>query len=319
MRLDVVTLETRTLRVGVLNYGARLVELSYKVHNQWINTILCYASLSSFLSDEAYLNAVVGPHAGRIKKGEYLDGEHWEKLDVDESGNHLHGGVSGLSAQWFSLVKEENTVVALLTTETCQYRIRYHLMDDKLDISMEAIPLVRMIINLTQHTYFTLGADSIRRLFLRVNSKNIYALDDTGVPASRFETAGTVFDFNQYKSLGQSLNEDDSQFRISKHIDHPFQIKDHCLNLYNPDNSIMLTVSFDCEFAVLYFGNYLGDSGRLLDTQKPLEDFGGIAIEPQDLPNGVNLFKNHSGQIYNPGVPFERHISYQFSLSKLNE
>ena len=67
----IYTLENEYLRFKISNFGLRIIELSIKEDDNWHNIVLSYENIEDNLADENYLNCIIGPFAGRLRKGSY--------------------------------------------------------------------------------------------------------------------------------------------------------------------------------------------------------------------------------------------------------
>lgn len=303
--IESATIENEQLKLTILNLGATIHELVFKDAEKKYNVVLNYPQLENYRQDSAYLNCVVGPHAGRVKNGRYLDGGAVVQLEQNEGDNHLHGGSECLGKQYFDLTTLNQTIVATYYDKNqTKYQIEYSLNQQQVNIKMQVIPQQRMLLNLTQHTYFNLGRPAISDLKLQIDADEVYYLDQSQVPSDKKSVKNTVFDFNQAQSLANTLKQSHPQFQISKQIDHPFKINHNGkLRLYNESDGICLEVASDAPFMVVYFGNYLENN------EFKLKDHAAVAVEPQALPNGVNL-DEPTQQIFDANEIFSREITY---------
>ena len=100
------------LEVVVTNYGCTIVKVLMKDKNGEVgDVVLGYDNIESYQNLDAYLGALVGRVANRIKVGKFsLNGEEYT-LAVNNGPNHLHGGIKGFSYQTFNYeIKDENSI-----------------------------------------------------------------------------------------------------------------------------------------------------------------------------------------------------------------
>ena len=92
----------RSLEVRVLDYGGIVRCLAVPDRNGTrADVVLGFDSLEQYERNEAYLGAIIGRVAGRIRNGKLRIGADDCQLTVNEPPNHLHGGTQGFShALW---------------------------------------------------------------------------------------------------------------------------------------------------------------------------------------------------------------------------
>ena len=180
---------------------------------------------------------------------------------------------------------------------------------------MLAVPNNETLINLTQHTYFNLSEEkTIGNHNLIVEGTYVQALDDSGVPmAEKIPVKNTVFDFTMKSQIKKALEGKHEQFAISKNIDHPYHTQ--ALYLESPDEKIGLSITSDAPVMVVYLANYFKDGITNLKHRGLAQDHEAIAVEPQYLPNDVNL-KQGPLQFFTKQQPFKRIIKYQYTIKK---
>src|ERR1700733_2254399 len=96
-KVEIYTLEEGALKARVMTYGARLVSLEVPDRNGKVGDIvLGYESLAPYLVDpKSYFGSIVGRYGNRIAHATFtLDGTAY-KLPNNDSGNTLHGGLTG--------------------------------------------------------------------------------------------------------------------------------------------------------------------------------------------------------------------------------
>ena len=84
------------MEARILDYGG--IVTSLRVPDWWgqhQDVVLGYDSLSGYLTDNAYLGAIIGRYGNRIAGGRItLDGTEYA-LATNHGPNHLHGGIRG--------------------------------------------------------------------------------------------------------------------------------------------------------------------------------------------------------------------------------
>ncbi len=308
------TIENDNISLTILDKGASILSLKVFTDNQWRECTLAYEDIEEYDENLYYLNSVTGPHAGRVKYGKYMDGDKEIQLDCNNQGHHLHGGKNGTHQHSFKITKLNNALIANYYDEKLQiyYQVIFSIDNNEVNINYLAIPKHKTLINMTQHTYFNLSQENtIENHKLQIDSDKVNALDEQGVPSKEFiDVTNTVFDFKKSKTLKENMQMDHAQFKYSSHIDHPYYIPNGKVKLTSPDEKINLEIISDADYAVVYLANYfLGE--KSFKDRGYSQKHQAIAIEPQNLPNGVNLGIG-SEQLYSFERPFRRNIKYIF-------
>ena len=94
--IDLITLKNDELEVVVSNYGCTLVKVLMKDQAGNVDdVVLGYDDFKSYQTLDAYIGALVGRVANRIKKGTFeLNGQTYH-LPINNGPNSLHGGIKG--------------------------------------------------------------------------------------------------------------------------------------------------------------------------------------------------------------------------------
>lgn len=313
--MQVFHISNEYIQCSISSYGATLLRLQYLCKGEWCDSILSYENDADILSDKNCLNAVCGPHAGRIKNGAYTINTQDYQLEVGSRGNNLHSAPFGYHGCYFDVKNQTRDSIVLKYLDRHNnmiVEVEYRIGDATLHVELRAYPTVATLINMTLHTYFNLNQTlSISDMEMQVTSDFVTELDATQAPTrNEIPVHNTVFDFNTSRTLGDVLNRTHSQFEYTKHIDHPYHIVKWPLILKGNQKPYSLSILANCDYAVIYVGTFFETQGRLRNIGKG-KPFSGIAIEPQDLPNGINL--GDTLQIYNKGDIFRRTIEYSFS------
>lgn len=307
--------EKDALKLEILPLGCHIISLQYKSEGKYQEVTLQYDNPMEYKQGNPfYLNSAIGPHAGRIKSGMYIIKDKLVKLETNNNGNHLHGGSTGFHTLAFETNEVDGVLIATTYDAYNQIKITitYRIIGSSLSIDMIAVPDVDQVINMTQHTYFNLGEDlTIHNHRLSMHANRVALLDESGVPNGEFlEVTDTPFDFRSSRLIGDALGNYHPQFDISNNIDHPFETLGNPIYFECESSNIGVEVSSNADYTVIYAANYFDDS-TLLKGKGKAQKHQALAIEPQDLPNGVNL-KFSNQQIYLKGEASIRKIKYRF-------
>ena len=171
------------------------------------------------------------------------------------------------------------------------------------------------LINIANHSYFNLSAkdSKIYDHQLMIKSDQIAYADENGLPTGEFlDVENTPFDFKSFHEIGERIHDDDEQLRFVGGYDHCFMLKDEKDQavLYDKESGRKLTITTTLPCMQLYAGNFLagGSDGKF---GKPYENRDGVALEPQFLPNSMNIEKKPR-VILRKGEEYEAVTTYRF-------
>jgi aldose 1-epimerase len=295
---------------------------------QWIsphnvNLVAGYCNLSSYGTGGLYLGTTIGPTAGRIENSEFsLNGLRYQ-LDNKEH-HYLHGGSKGIhtiSFQLKSIVDQQDLSVITFHTKyqhdvipgVISLDVIYECTSKSLTIHYHATSTEDTILNLTNHSYFSLLGDYEHDLyhhFLELDSSKVILVDNGIIGKEILEVKDTCFDFTSKRLLSQAILDPVLLHQSSKGIDHCFLLdhnKEYCLKLYASTSPYILVMKTSYPALTLYTSNYRKD--QLIHTHKKLGLHGAIAIEPQYPSNGINDSRFHSC-ILKTGERYQHFISY---------
>jgi aldose 1-epimerase len=290
------------------------------------DVLLGHATAQQYLDSNAYMGAIVGRWANRIRGGRFrLDGIDY-KVDRNDGGNHLHGGQDGFHLQrWDVATDGESLVMRLVSPEgdggfpgEVHVELRCRFDDDgTLDLQYEATSDAPTPLSLTAHPYFNLNdrRPDIRDHVIRIDADEFLAIDAGAIPVGRQHVAGTAFDFRDAAPIGSRLHWPDPQLRLVGGFDHcyiprpPTGSALRTVAVVNePSSGRRLTVETDRPGLQFYSGQKLtGQPSRGTDPYGP---FAGFALETQAFPDQVNS-PEFEGAILRPGVIWRQHTRYR--------
>lgn len=322
MKTQEITLENHEIKVKVLTLGGIVTHFSHKKDN--INTVLSFKDKNNYIQNRGFLGAMVGPLAGRTENATFqMNGKKYQ-LDPNVPPHHLHGGKLGLSRQIFNILFQSNS--SLILENMTDYTqtgypaklhtiIKYSLILNSLLIEVEAIPTSEMPINITNHSYFNLDqSDTIKDHKLQAITDKVVFVNSIGSNSNDIRMVkGTPFDLNESTHLEILLEKTHPQFEITKHLDHTYISNSNSkVILTNKTGIKELTVAFDTKSFQIYLANYF-DGTLISESGKFIQKHAAIAIEPQNIPNEINIWGK---QLYTPDKPFKSSIKYTLNYNE---
>ena len=329
--VELLELKKGKLSCAVLTLGATLQALTVPDQDgKEVDVVLGYDTAEEYLTQDAYLGAVVGRFANRIAKGKFtLNGKEYT-LAVNNGPNHLHGGIVGYSYRVWT-VEELTADRAVLTLDSpdgeegypghVTVKVTYTLLENGLEISYEAESDQDTPCNLTNHAYFNLSghtcptvADHLTTLF----ATHYLPTDDTSIPLGQpAEVANTPMDFRTPKTLGERVDDDFVQLKQARGYDHcyvvdgPQNLLRQAAQVFSPQTGIQMTAETTLPGVQLYTANYLSDrKGKGGARYSPRSAF---CLETQFFPDSPNQPAFPSA-ILKAGEKFHHVTRFLFSL-----
>ena len=273
--------------------------------------------------DGSYMGAIAGRVANRIGDAKFeLNGKTYE-LAANNGKNSLHGGIKGFNQKIFKYELLEDGIRFIYLSPDMEegfpgslyLKIVYRLSGNELKMEYEAMSDQDTLINIANHSFFNLSAkdSKIYDHQLMIKSDQIACADENGLPTGEFlDVENTPFDFKSFHEIGERIHDDDEQLRFVGGYDHCFMLKDekdHAV-LYDKESGRKLTITTTLPCMQLYAGNFLagGSDGKF---GKPYENRDGVALEPQFLPNSMNIEKKPR-VILRKGEEYEAVTTYRF-------
>jgi aldose 1-epimerase len=228
----------------VTNYGGVLVSLTAPGRGgNFANVVQGFDSLSDYTSEDyiranGHYGAIIGRFANRIKGAKLtIDGKTYA-LDPDKNGDLDQGGTMAYFRQVFSAVTRDGAEPQLILKRTdpdgfmgfpgtLQVTVTYTLTrDNRLRIDFRATTDKKTVINLINHSYFSLaGGGTIDGESLQLFAHRYTPIDAGSIPTGEIrDVAGTDFDFTNPTVIGPRLASSDPQIGSKKGIDHNFVI-----------------------------------------------------------------------------------------------
>lgn len=326
--IDLISMKNENLEVVVSNFGCTIVKVLMEDKNGNVDdVVLGYDNFEYYKTLDAYLGALVGRIANRIKEGKFsLNGEDYT-LAVNNGPNHLHGGIKGFSYQIFDYEIIDDTTIEFYYLSkdkeegypgNLDFKAIYQLQDDTLHVRYLATTDKDTIVNITNHSYFNLSGkkENIYHHLLKINADRFACIDANGLPTGVIkDVKDTPFDFNSPAYIGDRVECDDEQLKLGCGFDHPFifSTKNNQVILTHEETGRCLVVSTTLPGAQIYTANYL--DGRLGKYGQHYYARDAICIETQNLPDAIHLEESPT-TILKKGEVYDERTSYQFKVIK---
>ncbi|MFV0379379.1 MAG: hypothetical protein ACK5KQ_00910 [Anaerorhabdus sp.] len=313
-------IENEFFKLRIYNFGASVGELIYK--GQSVVTSF-YDKIDYVCETEPYLCAMVGPTAGRISGGKYKDQGKVVKLSLNDAPNHLHGGETGISEDYFTLrVVNDHQIECTLECSheedgypsgNFKYKINYILDGEKLIIESHCEVPKRTLLNMTWHAYFNFSSmrEDILDYTLKIKASKRTRTDVKGHPNAIVPIEkGDAFDFNDGPVYGDNFKKGSEEFKHTLGYDHALILDDNKIELFDPKSKIGLEIETDQEAVVVYGANWFKEDIKYQDENHGTEN-SCVALEVQQIPNAVNL-EGCKAKFYDENNPYYQKTTYRF-------
>tara|TARA_R110001583_G_scaffold6499_9_gene32939 strand:- start:38692 stop:39768 length:1077 start_codon:yes stop_codon:yes gene_type:complete len=321
------------LSVIFMDIGATWLSCIVPIADQQREVLLGVSTMADFKKQTTYLGATVGRYANRIAGGRFNINDQTYQLTTNQAGNTLHGGVDGFDKRRWEITEQTQYYVRFfLVSEDgdqgfpgqLQVSVCYQLTDDnQVMISYHAITDKPTPINLTNHAYFNLaGAESgtdCRNHTLQIDADHYLPTNEVGIPLDGpTSVEKNSFDFRQPKVITSDFLTETQQ-QLAKGYDHAFVLNKPCQQgacaalLSSADKYLALEVLTDKPGMQLYTGNWL--AGTPNRSGGEYQDYAGIALEAEFLPDAINHPEWQPSAILQAGQEYHYQTTYRFIVN----
>lgn len=322
---------SKGMKAGVINYGAILVNLFAPDKNgNMDDVVLGYDTLEEYVENGNFFGATVGPNANRIGGAGFdLDGVHYQ-LEVNDGANNLHSHLTeGYHTRVWEAKEEQGSVTFFLEDAdgnmgfpgNKKVWVTYTLTEDnELKIHYRAQSDKNTIINMTNHSYFNLeGHDkgTIYDHILKLEASHYTPIVMGAIPTGEIAAVeGTPFDFTKGKRVGEEIDADNEQLKMTNGYDHNWVIDgaDGSLrkfaDLTEPVSGRHMEAFTDLPGVQIYAGN--GMSKQKAKGNSSYDFRGGICLETQYYPDTANKPEFPSA-VFGPDREYDSTTIYKFS------
>jgi aldose 1-epimerase len=335
------------VELDALSFGAILSSVRTRDRNGDLDeVVLGFAELAPYLTNHAYIGAMVGRYANRIANGRFvLDGIEYQ-LTRNEGPNHLHGGSCGFNRRhWAAEPFEDGATVGVRFSRTsaageegypAELRVTAAYCidpDGRIALRYEAACDAPTIVNLTQHAYFNLaGARSTTVLDhdLTIHADAFTPVGEGLIPTGELTRVdGTPFDFRRPSSLGARLRSAHPQLTIAGGFDHNFVLRSaeasagrsatagiagHAAELVHAPSGRRLTIS-TTEPGLQFYDGHLLDGVLVGAHGRRFVRHAALCLETQHFPDSPNQ-PSFPSTTLRPPERYESTTFWQFDLAR---
>lgn len=330
------------MTMSCTNRGATIVSLTSADKNgKQENVVVGYDAIEKYDADTPFFGAFIGRYGNRIANGQFaIDGVTY-KLVINEPAHNvtLHGGAVGFDKRVLDAKAKDTpngpaitfTIVSADGDQgfpgTLTASVTYTLSNDNELICHYAATTDKpTVCNLTQHTYFNLGAGDLSKenlndsIELQIVADNYNPVDKNLIPTAIAPVAGTPFDFRASKPIGKDHNVSCEQFTFTGGYDHNW-----VLNKQKPGELTLAAVAkdpvsgrvmevFTTEPGIQFYAG-VALSGKNIVNGKPVAKRSAFCLETQHYPDSPNQ-KDFPSTVLRPGEKYDSTTIYKFSVEK---
>lgn len=300
MEARYITLSKGNLKVTFSSLGASIVSIYFDDELMTMTP----TNLDDLKRKDIYYGKTIGPIANRIKEGLVKVGDKEYRFPLNEEGVCNHSGVFGLSNVLFVSSVSNDRVVFTHQQKINKVNISYvvaYTLNENNEIRLDYLVRVSddFVLNITNHTFFTLGESSLDNLSLKISADEFIESDRKTLLPLRVKTVETCLDFNKEKQVTKDIDNPYLMDHRTKGYDHCFLLKDKGIILNSSKYSLRITTDYPCVH--IYSDNY---EDGVITKNNPSKSRRGIAIEPEN-----NLLDNN---ILKKDEIYQRYIVYSF-------
>jgi aldose 1-epimerase len=329
------------MEVCITNFGGRIVSVMVPDKNgNFVDVVLGYDNIAQYAdsaNSPSDYGATIGRYANRINKGQMVINNEKIQLPTNNFGHCLHGGPSGWQYQVYDAEQIDKQTLKLTivspdgdngfpgtVTATATYKVTD---DNAIDCTYEATTDKETVINMCNHSYFTLTGDPSQpgtNMVLRVNADNFTPTDATYMTTGEIKPVyGSSMDFNKGRALYEVIADTtEQQIKNAGGFDH-----NYCLNtykdgtgndkmvaasLYAENTGIFLEVFTNEPGIQVYTGNFQG-TGIACKHGIKYPKHVSVCLETQKYPDTPNK-KDWPTANLKPGEKYLSHVAYKFSV-----
>lgn len=318
------------MKAKVINFGANLTSLIVPDKNGHPeDVVLGFDKLEDYYGNGSFFGATIGPSANRIAGASFeINGKTYH-IDVNDGANNLHSHMEeGYHKRVWEAEEGENSVTFTLEGRDGEMgfpgnkkiSVTYGLSnDDALSLSYHVSSDADTIVNMTNHTYFNLAGHKSGKIedhLLQINAAHYTPVVPGAIPTGEIApVAGTPMDFTKAKPIGQDINADFEQLKLTQGFDHNYVIDGadgtlkEIAEAKDPKSGRRMKVFTTLPGVQFYAGNCIGEvRGKEGTLYAPRM---GFCLETQYYPDTIH-HANFPSAVFGPGRDYASVTVYQF-------
>ena len=321
----------------VLQFGAILVKLCVPDRDgRLTDVVLGYDDLAGYEVNGCFFGATIGRSGNRIAQSRFtLDGKEIV-LTPNEGANNLHSGPDGFEKKMWtaSEISEDKNAVTFSRISSdgengfpgeFNVSVTYEMTEEnELRIVYGGVCDQTTIANMTNHSYFNLageGSGSAMDQYLTIHAEQDTPVGEGSIPlGENAAVEGTPMDFRKAHKIGDEIEADFEQLRITGGYDHNYVTDGYnkasireIAEAWSEKTGIQMNVLTDCPCVQFYAANFVdqehGKNGHVYNKRE------AFCLETQVEPNAVNVENFHS-PILEAGERYYSETIYRFSVKK---
>ncbi len=314
-------IENGDVKAHISEFGATITRLFFK----GVDCVLGYDDLEGYINGKSYQGATIGRFANRIENGKFSINKQEYSLEINNGNNCLHSGSSGFSHKMFKseIIGDNSVSFEIFSPDgdggfpgNLRLKVTFMVENNTLSIEYNAKSDKDTVVNFTNHSYFTLGAESCLNTSLMIRADKYTKLNENNVPYCMMEVENTAFDFRKSKLIGKDIKSSEPQIAMCDGYDHNFVLgtdvsyKEDVIVAECSQTGIRVSCSTDMPGVQLYCATTLNES--LGKNGKPLSQYGAFCLETQFFPNSPNE-PSFPSTVLKAGDVFNSITKYKFS------
>lgn len=327
----------------ISNFGGAVTRLfAPDREGRLADIVLGFDNVTDYAERSPFFGALIGRVGNRTAGGRFhLDGRDYVLANNNFPAGepcHLHGGNLGFDkVLWDAAPLEINGAPALRLGYTSpdgeegypgnlSVEVTYILgADQSLRIDYLATTDAPTPVNLTNHSYFNLrgeGNGTILDHEIQIHADHLTPVTRGLIPTGELTPiAGTPFDFNTARRIGDRIDDDDTQLKFGGGYDHNYVLRRDpsagaeplqlAATVYEPESGRVMDVLTTEPGMQFYSGNFL-DGSLTGKSGQPYPFRSGLCLETQHFPDSPNQ-PQFPSIILRPGETYRSTTVYRFS------
>ncbi len=309
--------------------GASIVDIKTSDNLGNVSSIITTPkNRKDFPNATSYFGKTIGRTGGRISNSKFILNDREYTIPSNDP-NGLHGGIDSLSYKEFSykIREDDDAYICEFSIESPHLESGYpgnlsldviyklYKNENKLTINYLATSDMDTLLNLSNHAYFNLNAESGNNILehtLYINSSKMESIKNA-IP-SEIVTCNELYSFKNPHQIKDYLF-DESIINNTNGYDHPYIFDSNSneqIVLFDNVTKRKLTVSTSYPAVVVYTCNYIEDI--VMNNNRKQKQYDSICLECMYLPNSINSdFIDDKKDILRKDKVYNEYISFKFN------